>query len=712
MTSVFFDDFETGDLSKWDSGATLSVSGSAAHDGSYGAAADVLTAIIADVANLTSLSIGDAVFAGFWLNLSGDPIPGTYANLLIIGDETGNTEVSVQLQKTGGSHQLRLSLTAPSGVTSSWYTVYSGTWMFVSIACVVNENSKASLYIDGALIESISDGDVGSNNNFDSVALGVLSPSGGSGSLYMDTLAISDRGLVYPLYDHGDDVFIIHPKSDNIDDITFTLDGKDKSSNLIVLSDSINTHDKERAEYVLANGLIAPNMDQNTVPFEFKFRAQGYTSEQVLGLERKISTALSDSLGGTIEYKPARVNGFVRNTFYHYVPSASVEIARTGSRFRESIESHRRMNSNTVGLDFVCSVDTKTVPTSDPDSPYDICEDSITNSGDSTPPNYIVIDGWMVNGDAIFPKLVLTATNTDFGPQDSYGGVVIYKYAVPLGDDSSLGFEWMEAEDSLAYFLADWSSELSANHSGGEAMYGGTYLYFNSFNSAKMYCCGPVTPIVIGGRHTSGTPTFTFWWVRCEVDGTPTQQEILEVGHVTQLDTNYDTVLEIQTTNLPPFDPGHYDLSDVIEDVVGPLCARITPDGSDSEVDALLLLPSWDWIAALAAPLHGGSLGGRYYDLVNYSLQVNNLEIDAMIGSSHVVDGTDNYKLMRWNEQGCQIEKLALKSGEDSVIGFLFSSGIDSPNYLHNYTGVYDSRCECDIVVTGVFATIAPFDEP
>ncbi len=372
------------------------------------------------------------------------------------------------------------------------------------------------------------------------------------------------------------------------------------------------------------------------------------------------------------------------------------------------------MNQSVMGIALSCKALTKTVATSDSASPEQIYSGSVGNYATDVPPNRIVIDDFLVMGDGIFPIIMLTPTVTA-SLAGAYDGVVMYKHAVPAGDTSSYGWEWMEAEDSMAFFrTADWSVNTLAPYSAGVKLDDGTALYFESFRNAKMYCSGPVTPLLIGG-FANADRSYILWWERREPDGGLPAQEIAEIG--TSITQN---IMEFPVTNLPPFGVGDFDDDDVMLDVFGPLCVRLTHDtvgGFGPSVDALLLLPSWDWIVALAAPKYTDwRLYGDYGMVTNTGSRINPLLIDVPSGAAHVLDSIDDYKLIEWGVQGSLVEQLVIRAGEDSVLGFLFNGGVrNSPTvqqFPHKYTGDYDARAKCDVVMTGVFATITPFEEP
>ncbi len=293
MAHVFLDDFETGDGRLWDViPASLAVTQAAPHEGKYSAADDLTVSSVLE----KTIDGTSKAFVGFWLNAnSAATIPPLSVMEVRASDNDG---VVLYIRESGGSYHVRITLVSvfPHD-DSAWYEIPASTWTFVAVACELTTVSRASLYIDGALQEKITGG--ASTSLMNTLKYGILSSGSPSGTIYLDTIAINDARLIYPLYNNGDDVFIIRPEGKP--DVVCTLGNADPNNSFVVRPITIDAHDRDRRDHVINNGYAAPRQDQNLVDLDFGVAVFGINEGAAIQNERVLADAMMNPDGGVIE---------------------------------------------------------------------------------------------------------------------------------------------------------------------------------------------------------------------------------------------------------------------------------------------------------------------------------------------------------------------------------------------------------------------------
>ena len=207
--TLFWDGFESGDLTAWSSSVTdsgdLSVNTSCALEGD-----DCLAALIDDT---TAIYVEDTTptdETDFQARVLFDPNSLTMtdgdAHDIFQGLDDTVVAFQVQLKKNGATYEIRLQVNDdnPSPQTTSWYTISDDVneivveWWASSSSGA--DDGVATLWIDGVLKETLTDID-NDTHQVDKVRLGAVDgiDAGTSGTMYLDNYAswTEAEGIVY-----------------------------------------------------------------------------------------------------------------------------------------------------------------------------------------------------------------------------------------------------------------------------------------------------------------------------------------------------------------------------------------------------------------------------------------------------------------------------------------------------------------------------------
>jgi hypothetical protein len=201
LDSIFGDSFETGSLSAWSSSVTgngrLSVSASAALVGTRGMQAQVNSASGIYVADTTPNS-ETSYHARFYFHPNGAGTGSGQHDIFIGRNSAGTTIFRVQYRLNAGSAQIRAQVARQGGSTNSnWYTISNAAHP-IEIAWQSAGSASFSLYIDGALKQTLN----GLNTSSYLLGTARLGPSsissGSSGTEYFDAFVSTRSTYIGP----------------------------------------------------------------------------------------------------------------------------------------------------------------------------------------------------------------------------------------------------------------------------------------------------------------------------------------------------------------------------------------------------------------------------------------------------------------------------------------------------------------------------------
>ena len=199
--ALFSDGFEGGALSAWSASATnggkLSVSGTAALQGTRGLQAQIGSTTAMYVADTTPAS-ETSYHARFYFHPNGTTT-GSGQHDIFIGLNSGGTIIfRVQYRLSSGAYQLRAVAQRSGGTTSTnWHTISNAAHP-LEIAWQSASSASFSLYIDGALKQTLSSLNT-SGYTLDTVRLGPSSISSkSSGTEYFDAFVSTRTALIGP----------------------------------------------------------------------------------------------------------------------------------------------------------------------------------------------------------------------------------------------------------------------------------------------------------------------------------------------------------------------------------------------------------------------------------------------------------------------------------------------------------------------------------
>ncbi|NJD05333.1 MAG: hypothetical protein FIA97_02405 [Methylococcaceae bacterium] len=203
--TLFFDSFESSNLSAWNGGVVgtrLSVNATAKMTtaGSYGLQATLGSGTSPSyVADLTP-ALESSYHARFYFNPHGAN-PGSGQVTLLSGlNSVGTTLFQVQFQRVGSTYQVRGVVTRAGGTsTTNWFNITNNTAHYVEIAWQSAASASFQLYVDGSLKQSLSALNTGSNT-LDAIRMGLVGGlvNSASGSVYLDAFASTRNTVIGP----------------------------------------------------------------------------------------------------------------------------------------------------------------------------------------------------------------------------------------------------------------------------------------------------------------------------------------------------------------------------------------------------------------------------------------------------------------------------------------------------------------------------------
>lgn len=484
-------------------------------------------------------------------------------------------------------------------------------------------------------------------------------------------------------------VFNIIPKGGSTITCAF---GDNESIDYNIVAADFN--EAEREEVLYSKGKLGGSVagiNHGIVEITLLFAVGGTSENDAATNARTLNDALRNREGGLIEYKPREYDSTVTNTFYRYL--------KAGASRRISKKTLIPTERHITGELHEFTVTTFAWATSDPNNFETILtETRIYNHDDAGHDNYVDVLGSDVKGDVFFPIIKLQG---DYSPVTRHASAIVHKRPMRVGAHTNL--DWIECEDigSLGSDVVD-----AAVSNGEYATLGGVSPRTGdqqaiTWDSTYL---GNISPI-IAMRVAPGDDGV--WKVEIRLNlTTPTVIQTSSFntdkwGVGSSDDDEWAVYHQFNELTIPPFEIQEH-ITDVSTPSISayvqyiywrPYFERLSGTG-DLHIDWILLARADDWVGVFNTTEDPGDLNfvgnGDPY-----------LEIDAVSGLAHSKKATTDAVWGLWKSTGSAISDLVLRSSEDTRLRFIFG---------HSFFVPYSALSEFLITITGVHATIYPFE--